>query len=128
MRKEIENWWEQAQKDFEVAEKLLHCDEYYASAFFCQQAVEKALKATFIKKNGKSPGQTHSLIYLGTETKIPHSHFSTLQSLTSEFIMTRYPDVAGEAPYKLYNKEKVAEYITKAREILLWVQDQIYKQ
>ena len=41
MREEINNWLKQARKDLEVAEKNFQIKEYYASAFWCQQAVEK---------------------------------------------------------------------------------------
>ena len=47
MRKEAENWWKQALKDFEVAGKNLEIDQYYIVAFLCQQAVEKGLKALY---------------------------------------------------------------------------------
>ena len=69
MREEIKNLWEQTEKDFEVAEKNFKIKEYYVSAFFCQQSVEKTLKAFFMIKKGKSAGPTHSLIYLAKETK-----------------------------------------------------------
>ena len=48
MREEIKNLWEQTEKDFEVAEKNFKIKEYYVSAFFCQQSVEKTLKAFFM--------------------------------------------------------------------------------
>jgi HEPN domain-containing protein len=69
MRRETSLWLEQARKDFEVAEKNLNIDEYYVTAFFCRQAVEKALKAHYIEKLKESPGTTHSLVFLASETK-----------------------------------------------------------
>lgn len=115
MRREIENLWKQAEKDLEVAEKNLMIKEYYASVFFCQQAVEKALKAIFILKKSKSPGQTHSLIYLAKEIKAPKEFYGFLQSLTPEFVTTIYPDITNEAPYELYNEEKADNYINRAK-------------
>ena len=128
MRKEIENWWEQAKKDLEVAGKNYVGADYYIACFLCQQAVEKGLKALFILKKGKSPGQTHSLIFLAKEIPVPREFYDLLQSLTPEFIITRYPDVAGDAPFKLYSEEKTKQYLDKARRLLQWIEVQIKKQ
>ncbi len=127
MREEIKIWWEQAKEDLDTAEKNIKIEKFYASVFFCQQAVEKALKSLYILKFSKPAGPTHSLIYLAKELKLPLKYFSLLQDLTPEFITTRYPDIAGEAPYKLYNKEKAEEYVKRAKELLKWVEDQIKK-
>jgi len=54
MRKEVSRLWEQALEDLDTAKKLLEVEKYYASVFFAEQAVEKALKALFIKKKGES--------------------------------------------------------------------------
>ena len=109
-------------KDLEVAEKNLDINEYYASVFFTHQAVEKILKAYFMNKLSRSPGKTHSLIYLAREAEVPREHFSLLQALTPEFVTTRYPDAAGDAPYLLYGREKASEYIKKARDLTEWIQ------
>ena len=50
MRKEVEEWWKQALKDLDSAEKNLNIEEFYLTAFLCQQSVEKALKALYILK------------------------------------------------------------------------------
>ncbi|HUV46420.1 MAG TPA: HEPN domain-containing protein [Dehalococcoidia bacterium] len=38
MRKESIRLWEQAQEDFDTADKLLGVSKYYASVFFSEQA------------------------------------------------------------------------------------------
>ncbi len=50
MRNEASNWWKQALKDLETASKNLEIEEYYVTAFFSQQATEKALKALYLDK------------------------------------------------------------------------------
>lgn len=127
MKEELRNLIEQAEKDSEVAKKNFNIEEYYISAFLCQQAIEKILKAYFIIKKGKSAGATHQLIYLAKETKVPKEFYDFLGSLTPEFITTRYPDVAGDAPYKLYHKEKVEIYLNKSSELIKWIKNQINK-
>ncbi|MBI5804284.1 HEPN domain-containing protein [Candidatus Pacearchaeota archaeon] len=75
MKEEIKNLIEQAEKDFEVAQKNFNIEEYYMSAFLCQQSIEKMLKAFFVIKTRKSAGATHSLIYLAKETGVPKEFF-----------------------------------------------------
>ena len=128
MKEEIKNLIEQAEKDLEVAKKNFDIEEYYISAFLCQQSMEKILKAYFIIAKGKSAGTTHSLIYLAKESDIPRQFYDFLGSLTPEFVTTRYPDVAGDAPYKLYHKEKVEVYLKKSEELMKWIKNQISKQ
>jgi len=45
MRKEIDNWWKQAEADLRSAGNRIKSEDYYLAVFSCQQAVEKALKA-----------------------------------------------------------------------------------
>ncbi len=75
MRKEVGEWWKQALKDFESAEKNLGICEYHITTFLCQQSVEKSLKALYIHKLKDSPGKTHSILYLGREIGIPKENF-----------------------------------------------------
>jgi len=58
---------------------------------------------------------------------LPKSFYGFLGSLTPEFITTRYPDVAGDAPYKLYDAEKVKDYLTKTLGVLGWIKRHIKK-
>jgi len=125
MRKEIKNWWKQALEDLDTAKVNLNAKKYYAATFFCQQAVEKSLKALFILKKSESPGKTHSLIFLAKKINVPKKYFDLLQNLTPEFITTRYPDIVGETPYKLYNKEKTSNYIKESKKLLKWIKKQI---
>lgn len=125
MREEVRNLIDQAKKDLEVAEKNLQLKEYYIVAFLCQQSMEKALKACFMVRNQKSAGPTHSLIFLAKGVGVPTSFHSFLGGLTPEFITTRYPDVAGDAPYRLYHEDKVKVYLKKSKELMKWLESQI---
>jgi HEPN domain-containing protein len=128
MRKEIENWTLQAKDDLEKAEILQKNKKYDGSAFYCQQAVEKYLKAPYIRKLSKSPGQTHSLVYLAKGIGVPKEFYSLLQSLTPEFVITRYPDIVGEVPYLLYSEETVENYLLRSKELIKWIESQIKRQ
>lgn len=47
---EYDAWLRQSTTDFEVAKKNYLNKDYYVVAFFCQQAVEKALKLFLLKR------------------------------------------------------------------------------
>ena len=55
MREEISNWWNQALRDMESAERIMEIGDYYVSAFLSQQAVEKAFKALLIQQTDNFP-------------------------------------------------------------------------
>lgn len=125
MRKEIENWWKQARKDFDTAKHNKENGDHYAAVFFCQQAVEKALKALFMIEKGISSGPTHSLIFLAKECNVPKDFFSFLKELAPEFVATRYPDMVDEAPFELYD-ETISNRFVKETEVLMkWLESQM---
>ncbi|MCS7094158.1 MAG: HEPN domain-containing protein [Candidatus Aenigmarchaeota archaeon] len=71
MRKEAENWFKQSKADLKTAEDCFKDKNYYAVAFFCQQAVEKSLKGLFIVKKRDYPIKTHNLLELAKELSLP---------------------------------------------------------
>ncbi len=120
MRKEVRDWWLQAQRDLESAHKNLSIEEYHLTAFLCQQSVEKALKAVHIHKLKRSPGATHSLVFLGRETGIPEEYHNGLRRLSPDFVMTRDPDAAQALPHELYDEGIATERLDIARKIVEW--------
>ncbi|MBI3051859.1 HEPN domain-containing protein [Candidatus Woesearchaeota archaeon] len=70
MRKEVENWWRQANSDLEKAKVLFKSGNFDGTAFFCQQAAEKSLKALVIVKTKEKKIESHSLVYLGKEANV----------------------------------------------------------
>jgi len=127
MRKEIKIWWDQAKQDFDAALYNFDGRRYYIAAFLCQQAVEKALKALFLKKKKGIFPQSHSLIYLGKEVKAPKEFLGFLRELTPKFVDTRYPDAALGIPAEIYGEENVAEIIEQTKKILKWVKSELEK-
>lgn len=128
MRPEVENWWKQAQRDLQTAGNSLQSGDYYACAFWCQQAVEKALKALFIVVKKASPVPSHSLIYLASELRVDRKYFSFLRDLTPSYVNTRYPDVANALPSEIYDQVKAAVLVKKSKEFLLWLEKKLFPQ
>ena len=124
MREEIIHWWKQAQSDFCKAEVLNEGKQYDGVAFYCQQAVEKALKAVILLKTKKETGG-HSLGYLGQKSGIPERFFSGLKKLSPQYFLSRYPDASEEIPYELYDESSAKEFLSLAREVLGWTMKQL---
>lgn len=127
MREEVSLWFKQAEDDLDTGKICFEKKKYYAAVFFCQQTIEKALKAYFIKTRNESPGTTHSLIYLAVETKVPSRYYSFFKRLTPQFVNTRYPDAAYGLPSSLYDQEIAADYIKQTEEIIAWIKSQLKK-
>ncbi|MDD5616159.1 MAG: HEPN domain-containing protein [Candidatus Methanoperedens sp.] len=49
------NWLIQSERDLVTAKNCARSGDFYASAFFCHQAVEKGLKALYISKFNDLP-------------------------------------------------------------------------
>ena len=123
MRKEIHNWIDQSNDDFDGARYNFDGGKYYIAAFLCQQAVEKALKALFLlEKKGEVP-QSHSLIYLATNTSVPAAFHSFLRELTPKYVDTRYPDASVDLPSRIYDEENTRGILDKSGEVLAWIKE-----
>ncbi|MBI5036562.1 HEPN domain-containing protein [Candidatus Micrarchaeota archaeon] len=115
MREEARNWLEQAKEDLETAEANFQTKRYYACAFFCQQAAEKALKALTIERLHEFP-RTHSLVELGI--KVGFGKDEDLIELNPDYTISRYPDAASAVPAKIYTAKKAEEKLEAAKRVL----------
>lgn len=61
MKPATKNWLELSREDYEVAGHLFKKRKYIHCLFFCQQAIEKALKAIYYEKYNKTPPRKHVL-------------------------------------------------------------------
>ena len=125
MRLEIELWFRQAEEDLITAEHCASGARWYAAAFFCQQAVEKALKAFFMLTKKLPPDPSHSLIYLAREAGVDRRFHRFLKELTPEYVVSRYPDISDALPASLYDEEMVRDYLKRSREVLSWLGQQM---
>lgn len=124
MREEIKNNWEQAKADFKTAENSLKSGDYYASIFWCQQSLEKALKSYIFLHKKESPF-IHSLIKLGRIAEIPKKFELSLKNISPKYYATRYADASSDVPYKLYTKEDNLKILNDTKEIIEWITTQM---
>lgn len=126
MRKEIENWWKQAEADLRKTKVLIKGSEFDGAVFYSQQAVEKALKSLCLLKFKKIL-QGHSIIYFAQKLKVPKEMLSGIRDLNPEYLITRYPDMASGVPAELYDKKIADKHEKTAQKVLEWVKKQMRK-
>ncbi len=115
-------WLDQAEADLKTARDCLEDANYYASAFFAQQAAEKALKG-FLYAKGYRALVTHSVVDLLEESTKQEASFKALldygKELDRHYIGSRYPNFyPSGAPYKYYTKEMAKQCLNYAESIL----------
>ena len=122
MKEETRAWFEKALRDFRAAKNSCKAEDYDWTAFQCQQAVEKALKALMIEEKGKSV-KAHELDFLAREMNLPGQLINLCDELAPAYTATRYPD--AEIGEELYNEETAKKMLQKADEVLKWIEKKI---
>ena len=119
MRKEVQNWLDQAADDFDGAEFNFGGKKYYIAAFFCQQAVEKALKALLIEKTARFP-KVHDLMKLARLVEAPRDIVTRCSRINPAYIASRYPDIP-----KRYSKEDCEKLLADSKVVLNWIKERL---
>ncbi|GAB6948399.1 HEPN domain-containing protein [Vulcanisaeta sp. JCM 16161] len=125
---EYQKWLAQAIRDLRTAKNSLNSGDYYACAFWSQQAVEKTLNALLISR-GKVV-RDHDLVELSyvirDELHIDISRIiDHLRELTTHYTTSRYPDAANGLPYEIYTEGKARRVLEMAREVVEWVRQNL---
>ena len=120
MKEEVKRWWNKAKDDLDKATILFKNQKYDGTVFFCQQAVEKALKALFLKEKNKIR-KIHDLVELGKDVKLPENLINYCKELTLSYIYSRYPDIEEDKDIKSIS----SNFLKYSKEILKWVEKNI---
>ncbi len=122
MRKEARLWLAQSLRDLEVAGNSFRAGDWYAVAFWCHQAAEKALKALLLSKGIALRG--HNLLELGRKlgelNLDPGELWRDLRRLNPHYTVARYPDAANALPCEVYDREAALEALEAARRVVEW--------
>jgi len=120
----IDNWLSLAQYDLATAEAMLQTRRYLYVGFMCQQAVEKLLKACYVRERGSTPPYTHNLLRLVAELpwggEVDAQRLKTLQSLNSYYIESRYTEDVQELTAAL-TERKVTLILGDTKELFAWI-------
>lgn len=107
MRPEPGWWVRAAERDLAMARELESAGFHEGTAFHCQQAAEKFLKAVLLKR-GLEWHRTHSCTELfdvlskhGFE--VPAATATAARKLDLHYIDSRYPNGVGGAPDRFYD-------------------------
>jgi HEPN domain-containing protein len=127
-QKSIDNWLSLAEYDLATAQAMLQTRRLLYVGFLCQQAVEKMLKACYVKHHGVTPPYTHNLLRLMAELpwkeEISERMLETLETLNSYYIESRYTEDIQELA-KTLTETKASEVLAFTRELLGWIRSKL---
>lgn len=127
MRREVLDWLESSDYDFETAKAMLDAGRYNYCIFMCHQTVEKLLEALIIHLNKEFPPKSHNLItLLEMIDNNPDKDMETIiLKLNPHYMVSRYPDAAGGVNYKMYNRQIAEEYFYDTERVLKWLKQKM---
>jgi|SRR3989344_1658416 len=121
MQKEVNHWWNLAEDDLEKATILFNAEKHDGAIFFCQQAVEKALKALWLLEKKSEVPKYHDLLFFFQKLGLPAKFKTTCEDLTGGYIATRYPT---NLPLS-FTKKETEPLLQQSEEILLWIKKKL---
>lgn len=125
LRPETKVWWGQARRDLALALANHGLRHYDAAVFFSEQAAQKALKALLLQRTSAPPPRIHNLRELGRLAGVDSGTLKFLTELTPHYILTRYPDAAGQVTKKLYNGRISLRFLGRTQRLMKWVESRL---
>lgn len=122
MEEKVKYWLISAARDWEVAGHLLEKRDYAYALFFGHLALEKVLKACYVKTIDGNPPLTHRLVYLAEKTglELSDERMELLEIVTDFNLEARYPDEKFSF-YKRCTREFTALYLDRIEEMKEWL-------
>ncbi len=128
MAERSQDWLRQADADLRAARSARDAGHYEWSAFACQQAAEKAIKALFQHLHKEAWGHVLSALLgeLTGEAKPTVDLIERAKALDKHYIPTRYPNgFERGAPVDFYTRKEAEEAIKNAEAIIEFCRNQI---
>ena len=126
--KNIKIWLEIAEEDLDTAICCFNNKKLMWSVVMCQQAIEKILKALYVKNTGQIPEKTHNLIKLVQNVEITNNLDEETIILFNKLILyylgSRYPDKRAKLQAEC-NYGFVEDIINKTKEVFKWVKEKL---
>jgi len=127
-QKIINNWISLAEYDLATADDMLKSKRYLYVAFMSQQAIEKILKACYVKEHRTTPPYTHNLLRLIKElsfkSEMNDQIMATIEELNSYYIESRYTEDIEELS-KLLTETKAVSVLNSAKEFFGWIKNRL---
>ncbi|MEX2401526.1 MAG: HEPN domain-containing protein [Rhodothermales bacterium] len=121
MPSRAEDWYNQAAKDLDTAERMEELGRHEWSCFAAQQAAEKAVKALHLRLGQDAWGHVVAelLEELPKEVEAPSSVVESGRVLDNYYIPTRYPNSHPKgAPFEHYGPFQSADALKHARIVI----------
>ncbi len=125
----IRYWLEASKHDLETAKSMFRSRHFDWSLFVAHLALEKILKAMWVKNNtSNAPPRTHNLIRLaeGAHLDITEEQKVFLGEVTEFNIETRYTEAKRDF-YKLCTEEFADSYLRRINEVYEWIESNLSK-
>ena len=123
-QKIVDNWLSLAEYDLATAQDLSKAKKYLYVAFMCQQAIEKILKACYVKQHKSTPPYTHNLLRLvkdlSFKDEIGDEMMAAIEELNSYYVESRYTEDIEELS-KLLTEAKAVSVLNSTKELFEWI-------
>lgn len=120
----VEYWRNLAEYDIDTAKAMLDTQRYLYVGFMCHQAMEKILKAYYVKINNEMPPYTHKLVFLakksGLYEEMTEQQKDFLDFLEPLNIEARYPATTSKF-LKILTPETCKELIRQINGEVAWI-------
>lgn len=126
-QKEIIDYWvTEAKESLNVAKHLFEKEDFSYALFFGHLAVEKIIKALFVKNTDQQVPRSHNLLRLAKEAQIEitEEHKSALIRITAFNLESRYPDYKKEFRKKCTQQFTKME-LEKIKGVFTWLQSNL---
>jgi len=123
MKPETAEWVEVATSDLAFAGVALDKGFYQQSVFYCQQSIEKLMKAIWTERHGAGTHpRVHNLVKLasGLGLDVPIHLRYLIHDLTDQIFPSRYPEAGWR-----YDREVVEEYYNMSQELFAWLRQRL---
>ena len=123
MKPETADWVEVAESDLRAARVVLDEGLFQQAVFYCQQSIEKLLKAIWTETRGSGTHpRTHNLVKLAKRLRldIPPQWRNLVVDLTDQIFPSRYPEAGWR-----YNQAVAEEYYNVTEELFAWLRQQL---
>lgn len=95
---------------------MMESGRYLYVSFMCQQALEKLLKAIYVKVKNELPARTHNLLYLREilDINVNDQDLLLLSQLNQYYLESRYPGDRAKLA-KEVNKQSAKDILEKTK-------------
>jgi HEPN domain-containing protein len=122
IQKAMNYWKEGAQYDMDTAFDIFKTGRYPYVLFMAHMALEKMIKALYVKRTGRHAPRTHSLTLLTRKLRaeIPGDILEELASYAGFHVQTRYPDYLFEY-YDYLTERYTNETLQDMKKVFEWL-------